>query len=1136
MPSLQDEKARYRALTALGQTLLVEAGAGAGKTGLLSGRVIMLLLEGVKPDSIVAITFTRAAASELEERIAKTIKELLSGKISEVLALALPQGLSEHQVDNLKRAQQNMGAMTCTTIHGFCLELIRPYPIESQIDPGASILDPADAERIYAEHLNEWLNKLFESPAEARSIAGEETLDFSRSLFGSIIRRDRETGLKEILRIASILKEYRTFHVPLSADLDIAIQALADAVRAYSQWHDAMPFQEEATREEIHDLLKLVERIHESDPAGHHEALAARLFAPYPKACKKGQVEFKLYRCKGKWKASAKAAGRLETEALAANDRATFLRQQCQQTFLDYQDTLLQHTKHAMVESFRSLVEIYNNYKTDTARLDFDDLLEMASNLLLRHPTIRGSLAERYRHILVDEFQDTDPIQARILWLLAGEGHIETTDQWNQLSIRPGQLFLVGDPKQAIYRFRGADLHTYLRAKQALAQISSNAILEITTNFRSVKGIIDYVNHAFEEPFSEEDQPDLVHLVAHQESTRNGHVATFGVQVGPPESENEQPPASGGDQEQTKTSGRKKKVESAHIREAEAAKVAEVVKGLLDQHQPRDIVLLAPTGTGLWIYEQALEELGVPTISQAGKGFFGRQEIKDLIAILRVLNNEKDTLALGALLRSPLVGLTEQNLADAVMELDVSERRKGVRIGRDPVHHQHPVLRSTLESLNHLLPLRHALSPFALLSEAVERLQVLPVLRLRDPQNAARLIANVERFLTMSMNYNLTGLDAFTQEVWRQWEEEGRQEEAMPITNAVAIHTIHASKGLEWDVVIPINTATRLDTRADCVADHNDRTITFRCFGRTTRGHEERLERERLEKMREGARLWYVALTRAREQLLLPKLDTREDGDWFSLINLPLESLEEWKPSRRRKTALNPIESPVEAVNQQDDPTWEEECKIVGSLVEETVWYNPSQQHETRTGPSDTDRAETVEPGHKPGFRGSPLRGTLLHKLMEERITGELGFVRKDIEERAVVLIRQSGIEDHSDPAQGISSRELALTVEKTCQLEAVKAYWHQLIAEYPIYINRKLEDNKHTLVSGIADAVAVDEDGHALCIIDWKSDIQPDSVRTQGYERQVRAYMQATGAASGLIVYMSTGQIIEVGEQNTTI
>lgn len=155
---------------------------------------------------------------------------------------------------------------------------------------------------------------------------------------------------------------------------------------------------------------------------------------------------------------------------------------------------------------------------------------------------------------------------------------------------------------------------------------------------------------------------------------------------------------------------------------------------------------------------------------------------------------------------------------------------------------------------------------------------------------------------------------------------------------------------------------------------------------------------------------------------------------------------------------------------------------------------------------------------------------------MEERITGELGFVRKGIEERAIVLIRQSGIEDHLDPAQGISSRELALTVEKTCQLEAVKAYWHQLIAEYPIYINRKLEGNKHTLVSGIADAVAVDEDGHALCIIDWKSDIQPDSERTQGYERQVQAYMQATGAASGLIVYMSTGQIIEVGEQNTTI
>ena len=152
----------------------------------------------------------------------------------------------------------------------------------------------------------------------------------------------------------------------------------------------------------------------------------------------------------------------------------------------------------------------------------------------------------------------------------------------------------------------------------------------------------------------------------------------------------------------------------------------------------------------------------------------------------------------------------------------------------------------------------------------------------------------MERFLAIAQDWNQAGLSALTQDLLARWESEERLEEAMPLSNAVSLQTIHSSKGLAWDVVIPINTATRLDTRADCVTDHNDRTLTFRLFGKTTRLHEERLKREQLERMREGLRLWYVALTRARKQLLLPKLDIREDGDWFSLIELPLENLETW--------------------------------------------------------------------------------------------------------------------------------------------------------------------------------------------------------------------------------------------------
>ena len=177
-----------------------------------------------------------------------------------------------------------------------------------------------------------------------------------------------------------------------------------------------------------------------------------------------------------------------------------------------------------------------NTSKTSKRPHDrFDDLLALASDLLFKNDEIRTSLASRYTHILVVEFQHTHPTPASILRLLAGEGSIDSIDQWDQLRLRPGQLFLVGDPKQAIYRFRGADLNTYFRAKAALESTSENVVIEITTNFRSVEQIVDYVNSSFDEPFAQEGQPGLTALHTNHKNTRTDHVATFEVEVGLPE-------------------------------------------------------------------------------------------------------------------------------------------------------------------------------------------------------------------------------------------------------------------------------------------------------------------------------------------------------------------------------------------------------------------------------------------------------------------------------------------------------------------------------------------------------------------------------------------------------------------------
>ena len=138
---------------------------------------------------------------------------------------------------------------------------------------------------------------------------------------------------------------------------------------------------------------------------------------------------------------------------------------------------------HGLWANSTGLRALYADYKRQAALLDFDDLLHHARDLLVRDPGVRQALARRYPRVLVDEFQDTDPLQAEILWLLCGEGAQD--EPWTARRLRPGSLFLVGDPKQAIYRFRGADVDTYLEAKRALLAQDPDSIVEITANFRS---------------------------------------------------------------------------------------------------------------------------------------------------------------------------------------------------------------------------------------------------------------------------------------------------------------------------------------------------------------------------------------------------------------------------------------------------------------------------------------------------------------------------------------------------------------------------------------------------------------------------------------------------------------------------
>jgi ATP-dependent exoDNAse (exonuclease V) beta subunit len=298
----------------------------------------------------------------------------------------------------------------------------------------------------------------------------------------------------------------------------------------------------------------------------------------------------------------------------------------------------------------------YARRKRLAAALDFDDLLHHAYDLVSQHEAVRAALAERYRYILVDEFQDTDRIQAAIIFLIAAA---ERPARWQDAKVRPGSLLLVGDPKQAIYRFRGADIEAYNEARAAIVKLGPDSIVHITANFRSQRAIIDYVNACFEPVLDPtRGQPEYVHLTTTLPAAEHSLPCAATVRINlPPDPK------------------------AATQREEEASLVAQICRRLIGSLQirradgtvtalvPGDIALLAPTGAELWRYERALEAEGLSVTSQAGKALFLQQESQDILALMRSLADPTDTLAFLAFMRGPMVGLTDDELLDIAEEV-----------------------------------------------------------------------------------------------------------------------------------------------------------------------------------------------------------------------------------------------------------------------------------------------------------------------------------------------------------------------------------------------------------------------------------------------------------------------------------
>jgi CRISPR-associated exonuclease Cas4 len=1072
---------------------LVEAAAGTGKTSLMAGRIAMMLANGHEPGEIAAITFTELAASQLARRIKDAVDALLLNDIPAFIQPVLPDGrLTDTQRASLASAATRLDDLTATTIHGFCQAILHTHGVQAGLDPGARVVDAPVADALFLSELSAWFSRRLAADA----IADDPIV---------VLAQEIPLEVVGLIRELAILRRKHPDAAPIqpisNARPDITfVQAVDD----FDRWQSSAE-RDRWAREIAQELRKLAARYTDT-------FVTIPDFAALWKLCDAGRS--RLFDKGLQLISYDEAVQRFGAYREEGDDAEAIARYQ---VVNDAWNELVGHIANCLVctlsSSLDQLLTGYRDSKRAAAVLDFDDLLLHVRDLVRCQDDVRQAIGRRYKFILIDEFQDTDRVQNEILFSIAAIP--EHQGPWQEGKLRPGSLFLVGDPKQAIYRFRGADIEAYQHCCELIRAQDAGAILEVTANFRSQNAIIKHVNRCFEEVFSKPSQPRYVPLAPTipDYASPVSCVSRFSVEV--------------------HTDGR---IYAEMFREAEAERVAEICARLIgnititraDKSQsplkPGDIALLSPGHTELWRYERALEQRGLAVSSQAGQTLMRRQETQDILALLRVLADSSDVLAFGALMRGPLVGLSEQELLDTTAALPPGEagQRTYFTVRTDPSLVQHPLARSILRDLQNLRKLAPISTPSLVLATAIEWLNARVIMAARHKNRNARALANLDALIERARRYGIAGLRAFVRDLQADWERKVRAPEGRidAAEDAIEIVTIHSAKGLEWPVVIPINSTTELYRGDQFVHRQSDNTLHWMLGGVAPPDLAAARAEESEEDADQRERIWYVACTRGRDLLILPSIPQAAKDSWFSSINLRQNEIPEIDLSAFPEPTARPAPS---SKNEQSADVFAAEQRRIDEKATPIVWRRPSDHDPDRLGdPLESVVIAEAVAEHPDIVGAGALRGIILHKLVEELLTGELVSTRKAATARADVLLSQL-VSGGGDDGPRPEPLEMAGTALRTLALPEIAVLKPYLVPELAIWAARDTY-----LVAGRADALAIRENKIDVAI-DWKSDMKPTTSIRAAYAGQLRDYLEATGTARGALVFMSLGEVVWV-------
>jgi ATP-dependent helicase/nuclease subunit A len=1094
---MADQRARDRIVSDLDRNLLVEAGAGSGKTHEMAERMAAGIATGVyRVEQMAAVTFTRKAAAELRGRF----QLALEGELGR--GARFPDAAD--RVARIRSALSNLERFFAGTIHSFCARLLRERPVEAGVSPGFTELDEGADALLRKQSWRDFLTAAKADPiVEQLRDAGIKPKDLDGAFEtvclyeevefppGNAVQPDTAAGFKALDKFWAAM--CRKLPTTIAQDTTCTTQKVAR--RFYGQ-------------------IRIARTRHDR-PGTLAELLTTWDFEP--------KITQKC------WADDAAAKKKIGAEVM--NLHAAF-RADVIEPYLAAWRQYIYRLSIGLLTAARTRA---GSERRRGNTLNYGDLLQLAARVLRGNAEVRQALQGKYRWLFVDEFQDTDPVQAEIIFLLAGQypdpaaarppaSAAEPVD-WRSIPLRPGGLFVVGDPKQSIYRFRRADIDIYNLVRDRLTEPRSGQVLSLTTNFRSVPALCKWANDTFRQLFPSEPtaySPKFAPLDAHRAKTRplkgEATASASGVHT-------LTIPAS---------------VEKGGVPAVEADQIARFIRSEVDLKGRSfgDFLVLTRKRKNLAVYAEALEALQVP-VEVSGAGAFGKSEqVAHLALLLRALSDPQDGASLVGVLRGPLFGISDQDLFEfrhaggwfsVFKGRDRSSTPESSSVLLQPdVSSATMCVSSALNSLNQMFGWTRRLPAGAALERILEHTGYL-ALAATTPGGveAGDLLHAIDRVRQVVEGGHSLAAAASSLE---QDREASSEMESLPLepgqSNVVRVMNLHKAKGLEAPVVFLADPCGGFKPRVD-IRIIRDGLIARGYISITSEwGHAEKVlaepagwgqfkAEEQTYLAAEEHRLLYVSATRARDLLVVGRWAKSGGGGvraWEAFepflggvpelpgpakVHAPAAQMVDLSAAANaRATAMRDA-----AHDRGRVPSWSAtsvtaEARHIAKIA--------------RSVDSDLDDPTRVVVADTLSHRADAgmVWGTLIHGLLEHAMRHK-DATREDLRRLAMWFTVE-------EPALRSVIDEALDTVEHA----AKSKFWSEAKAapechqEVPFMYRRNAAVPE--LVAGIIDLTYLTREGWR--VVDYKTDEDFSRENSVGYRAQVSSYEHAWTTVTGMV------------------